>query len=132
LPEAADREELLSEASTVLENPALASIFAPETLAEVPITAQLGEQRLYGIIDRLIVTPERVLAVDFKSNAQVPESARHCPKGLLRQMAAYGHALTQIYPGRQIETALLWTRTASLMSLPHDLVTDALKEVLEP
>ena len=132
LPEAADREELLSEASAVLENPALASIFAPETLAEVPITAQLGEQRLYGIIDRLIVTPERVLAVDFKSNAQVPESARYCPKGLLRQMGAYGHALTQIYPGRQIETALLWTRTASLMSLPHDLVTDALKEVLEP
>ena len=132
LPEAADREELLSEARAVLENPALASIFAPEALAEVPITAQLGEQRLYGIIDRLIVTSDRVLAVDFKSNAQVPESVRHCPKGLLRQMAAYGHALTQIYPGRQIETALLWTRTASLMSLPHDLVTDALKEVLEP
>jgi ATP-dependent helicase/nuclease subunit A len=40
--------------------------------------------------------------------------------------------LAQIYPDREIETALLWTRTATLMVLPHDLVTDALKEVLEP
>ncbi|WP_281954619.1 double-strand break repair helicase AddA [Pseudophaeobacter arcticus] len=132
LPEAPDGADLLAEARAVLENPELSHIFAPEALAEVPITAQLGEQRLYGIIDRLIVTADRVLAVDFKSNAQIPKSARHCPKGLLRQMAAYGHALAQIYPDRQIETALLWTRNASLMSLPHDLVTDALKEVLEP
>jgi ATP-dependent helicase/nuclease subunit A len=132
LPEAPDGADLLAEARAVLENPELSHIFAPEALAEVPITAQLGKQRLYGIIDRLIVTADRVLAVDFKSNAQVPKSARHCPKGLLRQMAAYGHALAQIYPDRQIETALLWTRNASLMSLPHDLVTDALKEVLEP
>lgn len=132
LPQAEDRDELLNEARAVLENPALAHIFAKEALAEVPVTAQLGDQRLYGIIDRLVVTPKKVLAVDFKSNAQVPKQARFCPKGLLRQMAAYGHALAQIYPDREVETALLWTRDASLMVLPHDLVTDALSEVLEP
>ena len=70
--------------------------------------------------------------VQFKSNAKVPNTAAACPKGLLRQMGAYSHALAQIYPDRPIETALLWTRNASLMSLPHDLVTDALKEVLKP
>ena len=110
----------------------LAHIFAKEALAEVPVTAQLGDQRLYGIIDRLVVTPKKVLAVDFKSNAQVPKQARFCPKGLLRQMAAYGHALAQIYPDHEVETALLWTRDASLMVLPHDLGTDALSEGLEP
>jgi ATP-dependent helicase/nuclease subunit A len=132
LPQAVDRAELLAEATAVLTNPQLTHVFAPDALAEVAVTADLGAQRIYGIIDRLLVTPDRVLAVDFKSNAQVPDQPRNCPKGLLRQMAAYAHALAQIYPDREVETALLWTRTARLMVLPHDLVTDALKEVLEP
>lgn len=132
LPMAEDRAELLTEASAVLNAPALAHIFAPDALAEVPLTANLGKHRLYGIVDRLIITPQKVLAVDFKSNAQVPDDFRRCPKGLLRQMGAYGHALAQIYPDHDIECALLWTRNATLMPLPHDLLTDALKEVLEP
>ena len=132
LSEATDRAALLAEASAVLSNASLSHIFAPDTLAEVPVTAHFGSQRLYGIIDRLVVRPDKVLAVDFKSNAEVPNTAAACPKGLLRQMGAYSHALAQIYPDRPIETALIWTRNASLMSLPHDLVTDALKEVLKP
>ena len=132
LPDSADRAELLAEAEAVLTNPDLSHVFSPDALAEVPVTAWLGPRRIYGIIDRLVVTPRRVLAVDFKSNAEVPQSLQNCPRGLLRQMGAYGHALRQIYPDRQIDCALLWTRNASLMMLPHDLVTDALKEVLEP
>ncbi|OBY25889.1 double-strand break repair helicase AddA [Leisingera sp. JC1] len=132
LQDAEDTAELLAEASGVLQNAGLSHIFAPETLAEVPITADLNEGRLHGIIDRLIVTPDRVLAVDFKSNATVPEVPEQCPEGLLRQMGAYAHALAQIYPGRTIETALLWTRTATLMPLPHELVTAALMRRLEP
>ncbi len=132
LPDAADRAELLAEAEAVLTNPDLSLVFSPDALAEFPVTAWLGPRRIYGIIDRLVVTPQRVLALDFKSNAEVPQSLQNCPRGLLRQMGAYGHALRQIYPDRQIDCALLWTRNASLMMLPHDLVTDALKEVLEP
>ncbi len=123
---AADTGALLDEAAAVLRAPDLAAVFAPGALAEVPLTADLDGQAMHGIIDRLIVTPERVLAVDFKSNATVPGTPAACPEGLLRQMGAYAHALEQIYPDRQVDTALLWTRTASLMPLPHDLVSDAL------
>ncbi|TLP65624.1 double-strand break repair helicase AddA [Parasedimentitalea maritima] len=128
----ADCDELLAEASAVLKNPDFSDIFAPETLAEVSITAQVQDDRLHGIIDRLVVTQDKVLAVDFKSNATVPTSAENCPEGLLRQMGAYAHALAQIYPDRQIETALIWTRTATLMPLPHDLVSTALMRRLAP
>ncbi|MFY0308426.1 double-strand break repair helicase AddA [Leisingera sp. D0M16] len=127
-----DCAELLGEASAVLQNAALADVFHPDTLAEVPVTADLNGARLHGVIDRLSITPEKVLAVDFKSNATVPAAPEQCPEGLLRQMGAYAHALALIYPGRTIETALLWTRTATLMPLPHDLVTAALKRQLEP
>ena len=48
------------------------------------------------------------------------------PEGLLRQMGAYAAMLQAIYPNRQIETAILWTRTAALMPIPRDLITQAL------
>ncbi|MRU15503.1 double-strand break repair helicase AddA [Roseovarius sp. A21] len=129
--EGAELDALLSEAQGVLTKPDLAHLFAPDVLAEVPISANieaLQNRRIHGIIDALIVTPDRVLAVDFKTNTVVPDSPETCPDGLLRQMGAYAHALAAIYPGRDIQTALLWTRNAALMPLPHDLVTKALRD----
>ena len=125
----AELDALLSEAAHVLTSPALSHLFADSTLAEVPITANLaalGGRRINGTIDRLVVTPDEILAVDFKTNAVVPDTPNSVPGGILRQLGAYAHALGQIYPDRRIGTAILWTRTAKLMSLPHDLVTDAL------
>ncbi|WP_371224830.1 double-strand break repair helicase AddA [Roseovarius sp. 2305UL8-3] len=121
---------LLSEAARVLTAPSLVHIFDGNALAEVPITASLPalqDRRIHGVIDRLIITDTHVTAIDFKTNAVTPETPATCPDGLLRQMGAYAHALQIIYPDRQIDTAILWTRTATLMPLPHDLVTDALR-----
>ena len=126
---------LTTAAGTVLKAPALADIFTPDALLEVPITAQLDAlngARIHGIIDRLIVTPTRVTAIDYKTNAIVPATPEACPEGLLRQMGAYAHALQQLYPDREIKTALLWTQTAQLMHLPHDLVTAALRNTHIP
>lgn len=86
----------------------------------------MGTKTLSGIIDRLIISPGKVIAVDFKSNMVVPNSLDQVPEGLLRQMGAYAHGLSQIFPGRYIETALLWTHTAKYMVLPHEVVTNAL------
>ena len=96
----------------------------------MPVSAPLdalGGRRVQGVIDRLVVTPGHVRAIDFKTNAMVPDRPEDCPAGLLRQMGAYAAALGRVYPDREIETALLWTRTATLMPLPHDLVIDALR-----
>jgi ATP-dependent helicase/nuclease subunit A len=41
-------------------------------------------------------------------------------------MGAYAAALAQVWPGRRIETALLWTRSATLMPLPPALTAAAL------
>ncbi|SFR01186.1 double-strand break repair helicase AddA [Poseidonocella sedimentorum] len=130
-PEAAAAvvDEAIAVSERVLAAPDLSPLFAPSALTEAPITATLpalGNARIHGSIDRLVLDGGRILAVDFKTNRVVPDSARTCPEGLLRQMGAYLHALTAIYPGRDIDVAILWTETATLMQLPHDLVTEAL------
>ena len=127
-----DCAALLDEASGVLQSPALAHLFAPGTLAEVPITAQIGSRRLYGAIDRLIITATRVLAVDYKSNRTIPANAAAVPEGLLRQMGAYAHALAQIFPTHQIDTAILWTGAPHLMPLDRDIVSAALTRATIP
>ena len=115
IPDPAECAAMLDEAARVIAAPNLAPVFAADALTEVAITADYQGQRLYGAIDRLVVTADRVLAVDYKSNALVPNRTEDVPEGLKRQMAAYRAALAQIYPGRQIETAILWTKTAVLM-----------------
>jgi len=133
-PDAARDDELallLAEAEKVLTKPSLQSLFHPDALSEVPISANVAAlqgRRIHGIIDRLLITPDHVLAVDFKTNAAVPATAQDVPLALLRQMGAYAHALALIYPDRTVETGLLWTRTATLTMLPHDLVTEALRD----
>lgn len=117
----------LSEARAVLDAPHLRAIFAPGTLAEVELTAPLpGLGRLQGTLDRLIVAPDHVLAVDFKTNRTLPERPEEVPEGILRQMGAYEAALRAIWPDRRIETAILWTCGARLMALPPGLAAAAL------
>jgi ATP-dependent helicase/nuclease subunit A len=45
-------------------------------------------------------------------------------------MAAYRALLQEIYPGRKIEAALLWTFDARLMALPDAALDRALKLTL--
>ena len=123
--------DLFDQAKALLTNPDLHHIFTIG-LSEVALTAPWGDQHLLGTIDRLIVQPDRVLAVDFKSNRTVPATAETVPEGILRQMGAYVAALTQIYPDRVIEPYVLWTRTANLMALDPDLVSAALKRAALP
>jgi ATP-dependent helicase/nuclease subunit A len=132
LADAPDAAELLAEAQNVLTTPAIAELFGPRALAEAPITATLLGKPMIGTIDRLLVTSDRVLAVDFKSNLLVPDSIATVPDGLLRQMAAYHTALCQIYPDKQIEVALLWTRSAQLMPICPNIVRSALSRTTLP
>lgn len=119
-------EPALERAAALIRDPALAEIFAPGTLAEVPVAGMLEQAAAEGVIDRLIVGPDRVLAVDFKSNRLVPASPAEVPEAILRQMGAYRALLQPAWPGRRIETAVLWTETGALMILPDEIVRAAL------
>jgi ATP-dependent helicase/nuclease subunit A len=120
-----EAEEVTGQVLAILRDPQMAPLFA-QGIAEVPVTGRIGAQAFFGSIDRLVVTPARVTALDFKSNRLVPGSPEAVPEGVLRQLGAYAALLEPIYPGRQVEVAILWTEGPRLMPLPRDLVMAAL------
>ena len=75
-----------------------------------------------GTVDRLLVTPTRVLVVDFKTGRRVPADAAAAPEHHLRQTAAYVAALEVVFPDREVEAALLYTAGPRLLPLPPALV----------
>ena len=117
------------EATRILDNSDLKDLFGDHSLAEVGITASLkglSDNRVLGYIDRLIIEDDQVLAVDFKSNRNVPSSENEVPEAILRQLGAYQDALEQIFPDRGIDVAVLWTRTGNLMRIDPNLCRCAL------
>lgn len=118
--------QALAEANLVLTHPDLAPLFGPESLPEVAASAPWAGRTLAGSIDRLVIGPDRILVIDYKSNALVPDRPEQVPEGILRQLGAYAHMMAQVYPDRRIETAILWTRTARLMPVDPDIVRAAL------
>ncbi len=108
----------------------MADIFAPDALREVDLTAEVpGLGRMHGIIDRLLIRDNQILAVDYKTNRVVPDSVENTPEGVLRQLAAYDIMLRQIWPGKDVSVAILWTATQQLMPLPQPLLDTALNGV---
>jgi ATP-dependent helicase/nuclease subunit A len=131
--DAADPEEarrLAAEVGKVIDDPSLGGVFCPDALTEVEIAGDVvGLGAFLGAIDRLIVTPGRILAVDYKTNVIVPGTPEQVPDGLLRQMGAYEAMLERVYPGRIVEMAILWTAVPRLMTLPSQLTRSALARV---
>jgi len=117
------RRSLVAAADAVIADPRFADIFHPEALAEAPIAAVTPDGSVIsGTVDRLLVTKERVRLVDFKTGQSVPGSAAAIAVPHLRQMAAYVAALEVIFPGRQVEAALLYTAGPVLHVLPEALL----------
>ncbi|MCX8476676.1 MAG: double-strand break repair helicase AddA [Sphingomonas sp.] len=116
------RTEIAAAALTVIGDPRFAEWFVPEALAEAPIAAVVEGLVVSGTVDRLIVTPDSVRVVDFKTARRAPASVDAIPPYHLRQMAAYAGALGVIFPGRRIEAALLYTAGPTLHLLPPELL----------
>jgi ATP-dependent helicase/nuclease subunit A len=118
----AEQAETLREAMDLLAIPDLAATLGPGSLAEAPVAGRLGSRLVSGQVDRLLVTPERVLVLDYKTNRPPPATLDQVQPLYLRQMAAYRAVLRLAFPGRAVECALVWTYGARFMRLPADLL----------
>ncbi|MGH6906476.1 MAG: double-strand break repair helicase AddA [Aestuariivirga sp.] len=117
-------ESLATEISRLIERPDIVSLFGSDGLSEIPIMAGIAAlgRRISGRIDRLILRPDEISAVDYKTDGDWPlEPASIKPEYLL-QMAAYREALKDIHPGMRVRCAILWTEAPILMEIPDSLL----------
>ena len=119
---AAAVDAITDETLAVLETPEFAPLFGPGSQAEVPFVGRVGAHVLSGQIDRLAVTDEAVIIVDYKTNRPPPGRIEDVSVVYLKQMAAYRAALKDIYRDREIVCHLLWTEGPRLMTLPDDVL----------
>lgn len=113
----AARMAMADEVLAILDDPAHAALFGPDSLAEVPLSAVVDGMVVAGIVDRLRVTDDAVTVIDYKTGRRIPGSASDVAPAYLRQMAAYRDALAVIFPGRRVETALLYTAGPRFIAL---------------
>ncbi|WP_324742765.1 double-strand break repair helicase AddA [Tsuneonella sp. CC-YZS046] len=116
------REEIAESALVVLASPDWEDVFAPGALAEVPLAATVDGQVVTGTVDRLLISPDRITVVDFKTARRAPAGLEEVPGGILRQMGAYAAALREIYPGREVTAALLYTQVPILIPISADVL----------
>ena len=115
------RAAIVAEVLGVLAHPDFSVLFGPHSRAEVAITGQVGERTISGRIDRLAVTAHEVFLVDFKTG-RAPLAARDVAPSHLAQMSAYRAALSEIYPGKTMRCALIWTEGPALIPLPESML----------
>lgn len=120
--DAAIRAELINGALAVIENPAYAALFGEAALAEAPIAGVVAGEVIAGTVDRLVITQDAVMVVDFKTGRRVPQAASACPVPHLRQMAAYHALLAGIFPDKAVSAALLYTAGPVMHIVPAELL----------
>lgn len=113
---------IATDVQAILGHPSLSALFGPGSRAEIPIAGIVNDLEIGGLIDRILITPERIVLADFKTDRRPPADLDHVPVAYLRQLASYCAILAQIYPDRPIEALLIWTETACIMSLPRRLL----------
>jgi ATP-dependent helicase/nuclease subunit A len=129
----AQRAEMTAAALSVLEDARFAEVFGPGSRAEVAIAGAAAGLpaglKISGRIDRLVVLPDRVLVADFKTNRPSPGRIEDADPAYLRQMAIYAAVLADVFPGRVIEAALIWTDGPKLMPIPEILLAQSLADL---
>jgi ATP-dependent helicase/nuclease subunit A len=130
LPDMPDEQARLApKARAILEKPEFADLFGASSRAELPFLVDVirdGEPiRLSGRIDRLVVDDHSVLVIDYKSDATAPKTAVDVHPRYVTQLSLYALVASQLFPGRTVRAAILWTELESLMNLPSELLEQA-------
>jgi ATP-dependent helicase/nuclease subunit A len=128
-----ERDRARTSVAAILSDDRFAPVFAAGSRAEIAVTGTLRLQgkdvAVSGKVDRLAVTPERVLIVDYKTNRPPPRSVAEVPEAYVLQLSLYRALLAQVYPGREIAAALLFTEAPDLVELPPGLMDAALERL---
>jgi ATP-dependent helicase/nuclease subunit A len=131
-----ERQRAAESVAAILEDSSFASVFASGSRAEVSVMGTLRadgrEWSVSGKIDRLAVTGDGVLIVDYKTGRSIPRDTAQIPQNHVAQLAIYRALLQPVYPGRPVRAALLFTEAPILFELPAASLDAALSSLTSP
>ncbi len=120
--DAPTQADLADQVMAVLDHAELAPLWGPGSRAEQPLSGLVSGVAVSGVVDRMVVLPDRVLLADFKTGRAAPAAGAALPVRYLRQLAAYRAVLLGLFPGRPILCALVWTEGAVVTPIPDALL----------
>ncbi|MGV1802744.1 double-strand break repair helicase AddA [Agrobacterium vitis] len=128
-----ERVRLVDSVLAILDHPALSEVFSSHAQTEFSLmgTIRLGaEQRAVSArVDRMAVTDEKVILLDYKTNRQPPRQESDVPLSHSAQLAIYRELLKPLYPGRVIECLLVYTEGPHVVALTEAGLHGALQEL---
>jgi ATP-dependent helicase/nuclease subunit A len=128
LPEEA-RAEALESVLRITDDPRWADLFSQEARAEADIAGRVSVGgrllEVAGRIDRLLIAPDIVTVLDYKTG-RPPEDLALVTGGHLRQLAVYRALAQDLYPGRTVRAAVLWTAVPAIVALDDAALDRAL------
>jgi ATP-dependent helicase/nuclease subunit A len=129
------RAALAQQVLALITAPDFAPLFAAGSRAEVSIAGRVARPGkppalVSGQIDRLVMTADEVLIVDYKTSHAPPGRVTEAPRAYLHQLALYRSVLRQLYPDRAVRCALVWTETAAWMEIPASALDAELQSIL--
>ncbi len=125
----AQRCSALASVFSILDDTRFSPLFSPTSYAEVSILGNIdvrGKQHsVSGKIDRLVVTENEVLIVDYKTNSSSPTALDEVPNAYIMQLALYRTLFKPLYPDKTVSAALLFIEAPRLIVLPTAILDDA-------
>ena len=109
------KKQIKTEVLNLLNNVEFAENFGKNSKPEVPIMGEVDGKIVSAQLDRLVVLPDKVLIVDFKTNRPAAQTLENTPATYINQLSMYAKLLNKIYQGKRVETYILWTNEARLM-----------------
>lgn len=107
--------QIKNEVLNLINNPDYAQLFGAEAQSEVPIVGEVEGKMISAQLDKLLILPDKIMILDFKTNRPPAHSVADTPPSYIRQLALYAELIRRIYTDLPVETYILWTNEARLM-----------------
>jgi len=121
-----DRTDYMIEVFNIINHPEYSILLDPNGFSEVPIVGNISKAdnlAISGQIDRLVITSDKVLIADYKTDRYLTDISKLSRKYIL-QMALYKEALQTLYPHKNIECYIIATAAPQIILLPNDILAE--------
>jgi ATP-dependent helicase/nuclease subunit A len=110
------------EVSALLDLGELQPVFNPahyqRAMNEVALQYRHRDQYVYGIIDRLVINPDSIIVIDYKTHSEArPDNVTELAAAYREQMHLYAEGIRQLWPDKKLKILLVFTACGSSVEL---------------